>query len=101
MRFWKKLKYWQRGGLVSLGLSLIVGFSYGVLIPILNSIINKKLTCSNFGGEIGCGGFFGFLFFNIFMFLIWVFWLLLFTFIPLVLIAMLIGFLKRKKLTND
>ena len=93
--FWRKLKYWQKGmytgGFISLSLAII---SY-ILITIVD-YNGGDLQFATFGGALGVDNLYWFLLIH----LIFPFWVIVFTFIPLLvmgaLIGLIIGKIKKK-----
>lgn len=90
--WWKKKSIIKKsiwiGGAISVLLSFLLGFSF-TIIP---SLIEGKLVCPTFGGDVGCGSIIGLFLFS----LIFVFWLLVFTFIPFIILGAITGIIVSK-----
>ena len=76
------------GGVVSLIFSIFIGF----LFMVIPSLMSGKLVCGTLGGDVGCGNFLGFLL----LFLVYIFWSLVFTFIPMIILGAITGFIVKK-----
>jgi len=91
-KWWKKKTVIKKSMWVGGIVSLIISFIGGFLIMVVTSIIEGRLVCPTFGGDVGCGNIIGFLLFT----LVYMFWLLIFTFVPLIIVGLFIGFIISK-----